>query len=94
MKLPNRLYDILKYVAMIFIPALVVLVLTVGKIWNLPYYDNIGATISAIGVFIGSLLGLSSYNHNKPYPMDISDLEYIDADEEVIIDEEGADVNE
>lgn len=93
MKLSNRAYDILKYVAMIFIPALVVLVLTVGKIWNLPYYDNIGATISAIGVFLGSLLGLSSYEHNKPYPIDVSGLEYIDADEEGV-DEEEADVNE
>lgn len=93
MKISNQLYDILKYVAMILIPALVVLVLTVGKIWNLPYYDNIGATISAIGVFLGSLLGLSSYEHNKPYPMDISGLEYIDAVDEEAADE-GADVDE
>lgn len=61
--LSNRLYDILKYIALIAIPALVALVLTVGKIWDLPYYDNIGATISAFGVFLGALLGVSTKNY-------------------------------
>ena len=86
MKLSNQVYDVLKYVALILIPALVVLVLTVGKIWELPYYDNIGATISAIGVFLGSLLGISSHEHNKPYEIDIEGLSYID-DEEVEVSE-------
>lgn len=80
--LSNKSYDILKYIALIFIPALVTLVLTVGKIWELPYYDNIGATISAIGVFLGGLLGVSSHIHNEPYEIDIDGLTYID-DEEV-----------
>ena len=63
MKFSNRTYDTLKWVALVVIPASATLVLTVGKIWGLPYYDNIGATISAIGLFIAALIGVSSRNY-------------------------------
>lgn len=86
MKLSNRTYDILKWVALVVIPASATLVLTVGKIWGLPYYDNIGATISAIGLFIAAIIGVSSKDFYEIQPMDIEGLEYID-DEEVEEDE-------
>lgn len=92
MKISNQLYDILKYIALIALPAIQVFWLTIGKIWDLQYTVEIGATIGAVALLLGTLLGVSSYNHNKPYPMDISGLEYIDADEEAV--DEGADVNE
>lgn len=82
MKISNRLYDVLKYIALICLPALQVFWLTIGKIWNIPYTIEIGATIGAVGLFLGTLLGVSTYEHNKPYPINVSDLTYID-DEEV-----------
>ena len=63
MKLSNKQYDIIKWVALVVIPALATLVLTVGKIWGLPYYDNIGATISAIGLFLAAIIGVSTSNY-------------------------------
>lgn len=63
MKLSNKTYDILKQVALYYLPALATLWLTVGKIWGLPYTSEIGATITAIDVFIGACLGLSSKNY-------------------------------
>lgn len=60
MRLPNGTYDKLKWTALAFIPALEVLILTVGKIWGLPYYDNIAATIAAVGVFLAAIIGVSS----------------------------------
>lgn len=63
MKLSNKTYDILKQVALYYLPALATLWLTVGKIWSLPYTSEIGATITAIDVFIGACLGLSSKNY-------------------------------
>ena len=63
MKISNKTYDRMKWVALIFIPAFETLILTVGKIWSIPYYLEIGATIAAIGLFLGSLLGVSSYNY-------------------------------
>ena len=57
MKISNKTYDRMKWFALIFIPAFETLILTVGKIWSIPYYLEIGATIAAIGLFLGSLLG-------------------------------------
>lgn len=60
MRLKNGTYDKIKWTALAFIPALEVLILTVGKIWGLPYYDNIAATIAAVGVFLAAIIGVSS----------------------------------
>ena len=78
MKLSNKTYDTLKWIALVVIPASATLVLTVGKIWGLPYYDNIGATISAIGLFIAAIIGVSSKDFYEIQPVDIEGLEYID----------------
>ena len=82
MKLSNRTYDILKWVALVVIPASATLVLTVGKIWGLPYYDNIGATISAVGLFIAAIIGVSSKDFYQIEPIDIEGLEYIEDEED------------
>lgn len=63
MRLKNGTYDKIKWVALAFIPALEVLILTVGKIWGLPYYDNIGATVAAVGVFLAAIIGVTSKNY-------------------------------
>lgn len=60
MLLSNSTYDILKKVALIILPALATLWLTIGKIWGLPYTTEIGATVTAISVFIGACLEVSS----------------------------------
>ena len=53
----------LKKVALIFLPALATLWLTLGKIWGLPYTTEIGATITAVAVFLGACLEVSSKNY-------------------------------
>lgn len=63
MKISNNTYDILKWVALACLPALEALVLTVGKIWGIPYYSEIGATFAAIGIFIAALIGVTSSNY-------------------------------
>lgn len=57
--LPNKLYDVLKWVALIALPALSVFYATLANIWNLPYATQIPLTIDAIDVFIGALIGIS-----------------------------------
>ena len=56
----SKWYDALKYFALIFIPAFVVLLNTIGQIWDLPHIPQITATIAAVGVFLGALLQISS----------------------------------
>lgn len=62
--LNNKTYDILKWFALAFIPAFEVLILTVGKIWAIPYYSEIGATVAAVGVFLAAVLGVSTRKYN------------------------------
>lgn len=84
--LSNRTYDILKYIALIALPAIQVFWLTIGKIWDLAYTVEIGATIGAVALLLGTLLGVSSIEHHRPDEMNVADLEYLE-DEEVVADE-------
>lgn len=61
----NRLYDFLKFIAMIVLPALGTLTFAIFQIWNIPYCEQIIGTISAIDVFLGTILGISSIKYNK-----------------------------
>lgn len=65
MKISNRMYDVLKWVAILFLPALAILIRTVFAIWNIPYGDQISATIIALQMFLGAILGISTLNYNK-----------------------------
>ena len=56
----NKVYDVLKWIAMLFLPALAILVKTVFLIWNIPYGDEISATIVAVNAFLGAVLGISN----------------------------------
>ena len=60
MNMSNKTYDAIKWIALVLIPAMEVLILTIGKIWGLPYYAEIGATVAAIGVFLAAIIGVSS----------------------------------
>lgn len=65
MKLSNKTYDILKWIAQILLPAVGTLIFALSKIWGFNYATEIVGTISAIDVFLGALLGISSINYNK-----------------------------
>lgn len=59
----NQSYDILKRVAIIIIPALATFVNAAGMVWGIPYTNEVTATITAFGVFLGAALGVSSKNY-------------------------------
>lgn len=61
----NKLYDILKYVAQIILPACATLYFALAGIWNLPYREEIVGTITAIDAFLGVILGISNANYKK-----------------------------
>ena len=61
----NKLYDTLKWIAQILLPALGTLYFALAGIWNFPYGEQIVGTITAVDTFIGVLLGISSYNYKK-----------------------------
>ncbi len=57
--IPEKIYQILKWVALILLPALAVLISTIGPQWGMPYIESIVTTINAIGLFIGTIIGAS-----------------------------------
>lgn len=65
MKFPNKVYDILKWVALILLPAVGALYFGLSQIWGFPYGEEIVGTISIIDTFLGALLGISTMNYNK-----------------------------
>lgn len=65
MKMSNKAYDVLKFLAMVFLPALATLYFTLSQIWGLPYGEEIVGTIAAIDTFLGALLGISTSKYNK-----------------------------
>ena len=65
MKLNSKVYDILKWVAMVFLPAVSAMYFGIAGIWNLPYTEQVIGTIAAINTFLGVILGISSVGYYK-----------------------------
>lgn len=61
----NKVYDILKWIALVALPAVTTLWLALASIWGFPYAEAIGATLAAITAFLGTLLGISSVQYAK-----------------------------
>lgn len=61
----NKAYDILKWIALIVLPALGTLYFALAGIWGLPYGEQVVGTIAAIDTFLGALLGISTLSYNK-----------------------------
>lgn len=65
----NKVYDILKYIAQIVLPACATLYFALAGIWNLPYGEEVVGTITAVDTFLGVCLGISSANYNQKQKM-------------------------
>ena len=66
MKLPDKLYDILKWVTMIVLPALATAYVGLAAIWAWPYADEIAKTTAVICTLLGALLGISTAEYTTP----------------------------
>lgn len=65
MKLKNGAYDILKWIALICIPALATFYVAIAGVWGWPYADEVSKTANAVCVLLGALLGISTAQYNK-----------------------------
>ena len=65
MRLSNKVYDTLKWIAMYLLPALGTLYFALAGIWGFPYGEQIVGTITAIDTFFGVILGISTAQYNK-----------------------------
>ena len=65
MKLPDKLYDWLKWICMICIPALTTAYVGLSAVWGWPYAEEIAKTSAVVCTLIGALLGISTADYNK-----------------------------
>lgn len=65
MKMSNKTYDILKWIAMYLLPALGTLYFALASIWNLQYGEQIVGSVTAVDTFLGVILGISTSQYNK-----------------------------
>lgn len=65
MKLPDKLYDILKWITLIVIPALATAYVGFASIWGFPYADEIARTACVVCTLLGALLGISTAEYNR-----------------------------
>lgn len=61
----NKLYDVLKWIALVVLPALASLYIGLGQFWTIPYPEQIAGTIMLVDAFLGAILGISSINYAK-----------------------------
>ncbi len=61
----NKVYDVLKWIALYFLPALGTLYFALSTIWGFPYGEQVVGTITAIDAFLGALLGISTVQYKK-----------------------------
>ena len=65
MKLSNKIYDALKWVALICIPALATFYVALSGVWGWPYADEVAKTATAVCTLIGALIGISTASYYK-----------------------------
>ena len=84
MVLNDKVYDVLKWIGLIVLPAIATLVKAVFPVWNLPYADAIATTCTSLGVFVGAIIGVSQATNsaNTKVTEVTTDAEEIDADTE------------
>ena len=61
----DKTYDILKKIALVYLPACGTLYFALAGIWGLPYAEQVVGTITAVDTFLGVCLGISTSNYNK-----------------------------
>ena len=65
MKISNKLYDILKWLVIIVLPAAGTLYAALSTVWRWPYSEEIVTTITAVDTFLGAVLCISTATYNK-----------------------------
>ena len=63
--LPNKVYDVLKWISLIALDALGVCYKTLATIWGWPYGEQVLATCAAVSLLIGALIGISTATYNN-----------------------------
>ena len=61
----NKVYDVLKYLALVVLDAIGVAYKGLAEVWHLPYGSEIMQTCTILSILVGTLIGISNYRYNK-----------------------------
>ena len=64
-KMNDKIYDLLKWIALILLPAIGTLYFALAGIWGFPYAEQVVGTITAVDTFLGVILGISKAQYDK-----------------------------
>ena len=65
MKLSNKIYDVLKWIVVIVIPALTTAYVGLAGVWGFPYAEEVAKTSAVVCTLLGAMLGISTAQYNK-----------------------------
>lgn len=65
MKLSNKVYDFLKILSGVVLPALAACYVALSGIWGLPYAEEISGSVAAVVALIQAILKINSDNYFK-----------------------------
>lgn len=65
MKLNDKVYDLLKWICMVVIPAMTTAYVGLAAVWGWPYATEVAKTSAVICTLLGALLGISTAQYNK-----------------------------
>ena len=66
--LNDKIYDVLKWITMVVLPALATAYVGLAAIWHFPYADEVAKTTAVVCTLLGALLGISTAQYNKKEP--------------------------
>lgn len=65
MRLPDAVYDVLKWIGLIALPAVAWFIGRIAPVWGIPNADAIVTTLNASGTLVGVLIGVSTIDYYK-----------------------------
>lgn len=65
MIMPDKVYNVLKWITQLVLPAFGTLYFALSTIWGFPYGEQVVGTCTAIVTFLGAILGISTLQYNK-----------------------------
>ena len=63
--LHGRVYDVLKWIVQIVLPAIATLYFALAQIWGLPKAEEVIGSIASVTIFLGAILGISTAAYNR-----------------------------
>ena len=63
--IPDKVYDVLKWIVIIVLPAISALYYGLAAIWGWPYAEQVVGTIALVETFLGTVLCISTIGYNK-----------------------------